>query len=107
VISTGHHYSVKDFIEMVAEELNIDISWSGEGTSEVGIDSKTGNILIRVDAGYMRPLEVNFLEGNSAKAREILNWIPKTPIKELVAEMVAFDLEFCRKESQFPRTHRI
>ena len=107
VISTGNHYSVKDFVQMVADELGIDLAWKGEGTSEVGIDSKTGNILIRVDEGYMRPLEVDFLEGNSVRAREILKWQPRTTIKELVAEMVAFDLELCRKESSFPRTHRM
>lgn len=107
VISTGNHYSVKDFVEMVADELSIDLAWEGEGTSEIGIDSKTGNILIRVDEGYMRPLEVNFLEGNSVRAREILDWQPRTDIKELVAEMVTFDLELCRKESSFPRTHRM
>jgi GDPmannose 4,6-dehydratase len=107
VISTGNHYSVKDFIEMATDELDITLEWRGEGISEVGIDSKTGNILIRVDEGYMRPLEVDFLEGNSAKAQDILKWQPKTSMKELVAEMVAFDLELCRKESIFPLTHRI
>ena len=107
VISTGNHYSVKDFVKMVANELDINLAWKGEGASEVGFDSKTGNILIRIDKGYMRPLEVNFLEGNSVRAREVLNWQPKTTIKELVAEMVAFDLELCRKESSFPRTHRL
>jgi GDPmannose 4,6-dehydratase len=107
VISTGNHYSVKDFVEMVATELDIDLVWKGEGTSEVGLDSKTGNILIRVDQSYMRPLEVNFLEGDSERARQILKWQPRTTINELVTEMVTFDLELCRKESSFPRTHRL
>jgi GDPmannose 4,6-dehydratase len=107
VISTGNHYSVKEFVEMVATELGVGLAWKGEGTSEVGVDPKTGKILIRVDEGYMRPLEVNFLEGNSKRAREILKWQPRSTINELVAEMVAFDLELCQKESIFPRTHRM
>jgi len=101
VISTGNYYSVKDFVNKVATELQINLQWEGSGVDEVGIDSASGKVLIRVSDGYMRPLEVDFLAGDSTIAREKLNWKPQTTIDELVTEMVHFDLALCEKDSTF------
>ena len=106
VISTGHHSSVKDFVNMTAEELGFSLKWEGEGASEKAVDIHTGKTIVKVDEGYLRPLEVNFLEGDSSKARSVLNWQPKISIAELVSEMVEFDKKLCEKEIQFPSFHR-
>ena len=91
VISTGETYSVKDFINVTCEQLNIKIGWQGKGLDEVGINKKTGKIIIKINPKYYRPTEVDLLLGNSKKAKDILNWTPKTNFKDLVSKMIKYD----------------
>lgn len=93
VIATGKTHSVREFIEEACAVLDIDIKWRGNGMNEKGTDLKTGKIIIEIDPGYFRPNEVNYLCGNSAKARKELGWKPKTSFKKLVQMMVEADKE--------------
>jgi GDPmannose 4,6-dehydratase len=97
-ISTGVQYSVRDFVNLAAKELDIELKWDGRGVNETGIDVATGKIIIRVDPRYFRPTEVETLLGDSTKAREKLGWTPKTSFKELVKEMVICDLNEAKKD---------
>jgi GDPmannose 4,6-dehydratase len=90
VIATGEQRSVRDFVEIAAHELDIDIFWKGSGVNERGLDA-SGKCIVQVDPRYFRPTEVNSLLGNAAKAREILGWHPKINFPELVSEMVRND----------------
>ena len=92
VIATGKQYSVKDFVNLVLEELNIKFFWKGKGINSKCYDDK-GNCIIECDKEYYRPLEVDTLLGDSKKARKELNWRPKYNTKDLVREMVSFELE--------------
>ena len=87
VIATGKMYSVRDFIEACAPYFDMDIMWIGEGLDEVGIDKKTGNVIIKVDPKYFRPAEVEQLLGDATKAKKELGWEPKTSFEQLVKEM--------------------
>ena len=89
VIATGQQYSVKQFINFTAKELGIFIKWKGRGVNEKGYWNK--RCIIEIDKEYFRPTEVNSLKGNSAKARRVLGWKPKTGIKALIKEMVDFE----------------
>ena len=91
VLSTNEYHSVREFIELAFKYKNINIEWKGEGLNEVGIDSKTGKVLIRVSSDYFRPAEVEELLGNSDKARTLLKWKPKYSFEDLVHEMVDED----------------
>jgi GDPmannose 4,6-dehydratase len=97
-ISTGVQHSVRDFIEIAVKEINIEIKWKGEGIDEVGIDTKTGNIIVRIDKRYFRPTEVETLLGDSTKAKNKLNWQPKISFQALVKEMMMVDLEEAKKD---------
>jgi len=97
VISSQEQFSVREFVEIAASYLDIKITWVGEGINEKGID-QNGRTIIRVDAGYFRPLEVDTLLGDSSKARADLNWTNKITFKELVKEMISHDLELAKKE---------
>ena len=99
VISSGLQYSVRDFVDLAAKELDIEIKWNGNGVDETGIDMATGKIIIRVDPRYFRPTEVDSLLGDSTKARERLGWAPKISFKELVNEMVTSDLNDAKKDN--------
>ena len=97
VISTGKQYTVKAFINLVLNELNIKFIWKGKGINEKCFD-ESGNCIVACDKEYFRPLEVDTLLGDSRKARKELNWIPKTSLKELVREMVDYDFKKITKD---------
>ena len=92
VISTGKQYTVKQFVNLVLNRLNIKFVWKGIGINEKCFDTK-GNCIVACDKEYFRPLEVDTLLGDSHKAKRELNWKPKISLKELVNEMVDFDLK--------------
>ena len=92
VISTGKQYSVKQFVNLVLNELKIKYFWKGKGTNSKCYDH-TGRCIVECDKQYYRPLEVDTLLGDSKKARKDLNWRPKTNINELVKEMVNHELK--------------
>ena len=93
VIATGETHTVREFVEVAFNEVDIDIKWQGEGVEEKGIDSKTGKVLVEVDEKYFRPAEVELLLGDPSKAEKELNWKRKVSFQELVSGMVKYDLK--------------
>ena len=97
VIASGEQFSVKDFINEAAHELDMLITWQGQGLDEQALD-QDGNVIVRVDPRYFRPTEVETLLGNPKKAKEKLGWIPKITFKQLVTEMVKNDLSIAKRD---------
>ncbi len=97
VIATGVQYSVRDFVNAAAKELNMHISWQGQGVDEKGFDT-SGKCIIQVDPRYFRPTEVEALLGDPTKAKEKLGWTPKISFDELVAEMVREDYKSAQRD---------
>lgn len=91
VIATGKQYSVRQFVELAAKNLGLDITWFGLKEEEIGKD-QNGNVIVRVDPRYYRLTEVDTLLGDASKAKRMLGWEPKIVFEELVKEMVDFDL---------------
>ena len=89
VIATGKQLSIRQFVNLVAMKLNFNIVWKGKGINEKGFDLNTKKNIIMIDKNYIRPLDVNTLLGNAAKARKQLSWKPKTNIHELIEEMIS------------------
>ena len=98
VIATGQQHSVREFIELATQEMDIKIKWVGSGMEEKGYDAVTGKCLIVLDPQYFRPAEVDTLLGDAAKAERILGWKPKISFKALVSEMVKEDLRIAQME---------
>jgi len=94
VISTGKQYSVKQFVNLVLNELKIKYLWKGKGINSKCYNHK-GRCIVECDKEYYRPLEVDTLLGDSSKARKELNWRPKININGLVKEMVNNELKKC------------
>ncbi len=92
ILATGETHSVREFVELAAKNLDIEIEWTGSGIDEKGINKKTGKTIIEIDPDYFRPAEVDFLLGDYSKAKNILNWQPKIKFSELVKLMVESDL---------------
>jgi len=93
VISTGEPHSIREFVEAAFKEIDIKVEWSGKELGERGIDALTGKPLVVVDPEFFRPAEVDFLKGDSTKAREKLGWVPKTTFNDLVHIMVTHELK--------------
>ena len=87
VLATGVAISVREFAKKVFSKVGREISWSGSGINEVGVDQH-GNVLIRIDPNYFRLTEVPFLLGDASKARQQLNWIPRFTVDSLIDDMV-------------------
>lgn len=93
VLATGETHTVREFVEIAAARLGMDLKWSGEGIKEVGTDKNTGRIVIRIDPQYFRPSEVDLLIGDASKAKKELGWEPTVTFKKLVEIMVDADLQ--------------
>ena len=93
VVATNKSYSVRHFVETAFSIVNIKIGWRGKGFNEVGYDKKTKKILVKIDKKYFRPLEVDHLRGQYAKAKKLLRWKPKISFKSMIKDMLKNDLK--------------
>ena len=97
VICTGKQYTIKQFINMVAKELQIKLKWRGKGIKEKAYDANNTPI-IECSKKYFRPAEVDTLKGNYSKAKKYLNWKPKHNIKSLIKDMINYELNILKND---------
>src|SRR5437867_1212911 len=97
VIATGFDHSVRDFVNIAANELAMPLEWEGSGVEEKAYDAQ-GNCVVQVDPRYFRPAEVDSLVGDATKARTKLGWHPRVSFQELVREMVISDLQAAERD---------
>jgi len=102
VVATGQQHSVREFVQVAAAELGIEMRWQGQGVDEKGLDA-SGRVLVAVDPRYFRPTEVETLLGDPAKAHAKLGWSPRVSFRELVAEMVREDLKAAERDELVKR----
>ena len=81
VLATGSMHSVREFVELAFRGVGRMIEWRGTGVEEVGLDRKTGKILVRIDPPLFPADRVDELCGDPSKARERLGWSHKTSFK--------------------------
>lgn len=93
VLSTNRTETVRDFVTMSFKAVDINIRWEGTEINEIGIDTSSGKILVKVNPTFFRPAEVELLIGNAEKAKTILGWEAKTSLEELCLMMVKEDLQ--------------
>ncbi len=98
VLATGIIHSVKEFVELAFQNIDIQIIWEGKNLNEKGIDKKTGKTFVKIDPRYFRPTEVDLLKGDPTKAKTKLNWVAKTSFSQLVSEMVKSDIDAINKK---------
>jgi len=109
VIATGKQVSVRDFVQLSAQELGLVLVFSGEGVEEVGTIAaiegdkapalNVGDVIVRVNPRYFRPAEVETLLGDPSKAKDKLGWVPEITLEAMCAEMVANDLDQARQKA--------
>ena len=81
VVATGECHSVREFCEVVFSLLELDY-----------------RDYVVVDPQYLRPAEVDLLQGEATKARTLLGWTPKVSFSQLAAMMVEADMALAQQE---------
>jgi GDPmannose 4,6-dehydratase len=81
VVATNEAHSVREFVEQAFAHVGLD--WERH---------------LKLDPRYLRPSEVDFLQGDPAKASRVLGWRPEVSFGELVRMMVDSDVELARQE---------
>ncbi len=81
VIATGETHTIREFLDLVFERLDLD--WQE---------------FVEIDPRYFRPAEVDLLLGDASKARQELGWTPSTDVRELARIMVEHDWELAQRE---------
>ena len=110
VIGTGESHSVREFAEKAFHYAGIEIEWQGRFTEEKGIirslssmltsasNLHVGDAVIEIDPRYFRPTEVDFLQADITKAKQKLDWEPRTTFDELIKIMVDYDIKLTGSE---------
>ncbi len=91
VLATGETHTIREFADEVFKELDMELEWEGNGIDEVGINKKSGKVLVSVNPHYFRPTEVDLLIGDYSKAKKAFKWTPKVTFKELAKIMAIAD----------------
>jgi len=93
VLATGVTTTIRDFFTYAAEEMGMDLDWSGTGEAETATDRKTGKLVMKVNPKFYRPAEVELLIGDPAKAEKVLGWKAEVDIRGLAAMMAKSDYD--------------
>lgn len=93
IIGTGQPHSIRDFVERSGAFFDMNIEWIGSGVDEVGVDTNSGNVVVRVSPEFFRPVETTTLNADYSLAKETLGWEPSMSFQQLVEDM-------CLVESQ-------
>lgn len=101
VLATNKTHTVRTFVELAFKAIDIDIEWKGSEEKEIGINAKTGDVLVKVNPNFYRPAEVELLLGDASKSEKELGWKPTTTMEELCSTMVQKDIERNRKGETF------
>ncbi|MCK4493343.1 MAG: GDP-mannose 4,6-dehydratase, partial [Methylococcales bacterium] len=92
VLATNRTETVRDFVTMSCQAVDINIEWQGKNEQEIAIDTATGKTLVQVNPQFYRPAEVELLIGDPSKAKETLGWEASTTLEALCKMMVEADL---------------
>lgn len=98
VVATGVQSSIREFCKLTAAFYGVELQWEGTGVNEVGRDANTGQVLIRVNPAYYRPVDVTNLLGDPTKIKETLGWEPECDLAQLVQDMCKSDYEQTKRE---------
>lgn len=98
VIATNETRTVREFVEIAFNHVDITVEWQGTGVDEIGINKATGQTIVKINPVFFRPAEVDILLGDPTKAETSLAWKREISFANLVERMVANDMELVKNE---------
>lgn len=93
VLATGVTASIRDFVEKAAASLDLEVGWDGTGAGERGIDRRTGRVVVTINPEFYRRADVDFVVGDSSKAKAKLGWSAKASVDDVAAMMARSDYD--------------
>jgi len=93
LLATGRMTSIRNFVELAAQSLDVELHWEGKGIDEIGRDRLTGKIWVKINPQFYRPAETQLVVGDPSKATTKLGWKPKVSLERMVEMMVRADME--------------
>ena len=96
VLATNSKISVRKFVEIAFKKAGIEIEWQGSNIDEIGLDNKTGKVIVKISEEFFRPAEVDLLIGDYSKAKNVLKWEPKTKLDQMIEIMI----NHCKKRTK-------
>jgi GDPmannose 4,6-dehydratase len=101
VLATGRMQSVRSFVELAFAAAGMSLDWRGAGAEEVGVDTKSGAVRVRINPAFYRPAEVDRLLGDPTKARSMLGWAAVMSLPAMCRLMVDADLKRVERDVSF------
>ena len=98
-VATGVQSSIRDFCNSTAAYFGITLAWEGSGVDEVARNTATGDVMIRVNPEFYRPVDVVNIQGDASKVREVLGWEPQYTLQDLVNDMCETDLRLAKAQA--------
>jgi GDPmannose 4,6-dehydratase len=96
VLATGETYTIRYFVEESLKAIGVNIAWQGTGVDEIGVDSTSGELLVRINPVFYRPAEVELLIGDPSHALKVLGWKANTSASQLAKLMVESDIKILK-----------
>ena len=93
IICSGKEHSIKDYINLCASYLEIDLIWRGKGKNYRGINKQNNKVIIIANKKYFRKNDIKNNLGDPSKIKSKLKWKAKTDLKKLVKIMCDFELK--------------
>ena len=107
VIATGRTTTIREFVRLAFEYIGVEIEFKGSGVHEEGFVKSScnpkyklniGDKVVKVNAKYFRPTEVDLLIGDPSKAKNKLGWTPEVDLEELIDDMMQSDLDLFERD---------
>ncbi len=93
VLATNETHTVRKFVELSFNQIEVQLEWKGTAEEEKGYCTKSGKELVAINPKFYRPAEVDLLIGSAQKANDLLNWKPQTSLEKLCSLMVEADVK--------------
>lgn len=101
VLATGQTQSVRRFVDMAFNAVDVELNWIGSEENEQALCAKSGRTLVKVNPQFYRPAEVELLIGDPAKAASDLGWKATMTLEALCGSMVEADLRRTKQGFSF------
>lgn len=98
VLATGRACSIREFVAAAFAENGLELAFEGRGVEEIARRKDTGEVVVKVDSRYFRPIESSELVGDASLARKSLGWAPQTIGTDVASLMARAESEQVRLE---------
>ena len=98
IFATGTKVKLKSFIDHSYSLIGINLCWEGENENLKAYNSNSGELIIKTNPEFYRPINIHTACGDASKAEKLLNWKPKLNYQKISEIMIQADINKLRHE---------